>query len=72
MRAAITIAFALSLGLPACDQDYAASNEGRETFMGTVRAAAAPSSGLSASASAAPSASAPAERAAPPAGSTPH
>jgi hypothetical protein len=27
----------LAVGLPACDQDYAASNSDRETFLGDVR-----------------------------------
>jgi hypothetical protein len=37
LASGITVAFAAAL--TACDQDYAASNSDRETFMGNVRAA---------------------------------
>ena len=44
MRALLSLVLAVTVAAPllACDQDYAASNENRESFMGKTHAAAPP------------------------------
>jgi hypothetical protein len=70
MRALLPVALALVCMAPAlgCDQDYAASNADRESFMGDAHAAVPPthaSASASASAAAPPVAPPPAPSAAP-------
>ncbi len=43
MRAIVLLGLAGAVALAGCDQDYAASNAGRETFMGREHAFEAPS-----------------------------
>lgn len=59
MRLFLSTFLVLAAGLPACDQDYAASNSDRETFLGDVRQVApSPKAGHPDAASPAPAVSA--------------